>query len=750
MNLFKSVCAFILTIAISMAVTACGGSGGSESTPTASANTLAYSIGGNIAELIGTLVLQNNSDDDLTINSDGNFTFTTKVADGANYSVTVKTQPEHQTCTVSNGTGTVAGNDITDVDVVCSTNTYSVGGNVTGLIGTLVLQNSSGDDLTINSDGNFTFTTKIADNANYSVTVKTQPEHQTCTVSNGTGTVTGNDITDVDVVCSTNTYSVGGNVTDLVGTLVLQNNSGDDLTINSDGNFTFTTKVADGANYSVTVKTQPISQLCTISNDEGVMSGSDITNVSIDCVNIWAETFATSPSASNFYDITSDKNGNLYAAGTLERNGTFQFGSVSVKGDCASGNNGVVIKYDEDGATKWAYSTSTASNISLLHSITADADGNIYAVGYIYKNTLFTFKGALSTASATGAFDGYNIVIVKYDSNGIVRWANTTTSALGKSLFNAVAADSNKNVYAVGYINTSNQFTLGGQSGTSKTVQGAYNGINPLIVKYDSNGKIKWTRTVSSALSSAKFNGVSVDDNGNIYAVGNINGKNTFNLGNGVTVNGANASNNAFIVKYDSDGNAIWAKSTTTASDMSAFNGVSSGSSEGVYAVGRLNGNGEFDFGGVTVSGDSWSQNILIVRYDADGNAIWAKSASTASTANSSLFNDVSVDDDGNAYAAGNIYGGTSLDFGNGVHANAACDSDQNILMVKYNSDGKAKWAKTTSSATWSSDLFGICTDDYGNPYGAGNINMNFPFTFDGGITAQGDFNGGNALIIKY
>ena len=47
-------------------------------------------------------------------------------------------------------------------------NDYTIGGTVSGLVGTgLVLQNNGGDDLTISSDGSFVFASAIADGASY-------------------------------------------------------------------------------------------------------------------------------------------------------------------------------------------------------------------------------------------------------------------------------------------------------------------------------------------------------------------------------------------------------------------------------------------------------------------------------------------------------------------------------------------------------------------------------------------------------
>ena len=96
------------------------------------------------------------------------------------------------------------------------------------------MQNNGGDDLAISADGAFTFATALDDETAYAVTVLTQPSapSQTCSVSNGSGTLAGADVTDVAVTCVTDQFTVGGNVSGLTGSgLVLQNNGGDDLAI---------------------------------------------------------------------------------------------------------------------------------------------------------------------------------------------------------------------------------------------------------------------------------------------------------------------------------------------------------------------------------------------------------------------------------------------------------------------------------------------------------------------------------------
>jgi hypothetical protein len=163
-----------------------------------------FSVGGTVSGLSGTVVLQQNGTDDLSINANGAFTFASAVAEGAAYNVTVLTQPASQTCTATDGSGIMGANNVTNVGVTCSTNAFTLGGTVSGLLGTVVLQ-LNGTDLSINANGAFTFASLVAEGAPYNVTVLTQPANQTCTVTNGSGIMGASNVTNVGVTCSTNT-----------------------------------------------------------------------------------------------------------------------------------------------------------------------------------------------------------------------------------------------------------------------------------------------------------------------------------------------------------------------------------------------------------------------------------------------------------------------------------------------------------------------------------------------------------------
>ncbi len=189
-------CFYALAL-LAVGLAGCGGGGGG-----APQQVSAYSIGGTVSGLNGTVVLQNNGGNNLSVSANGAFTFSAQVTQGSAYSVTVLTQPAGQTCTVGNGTGTTSVN-VTDVQFTCVTNSLTIGGTVSGLSGTVMLQNNGVDDLSVSANGTFTFATPVAHGGGYAVTASSQPAGQNCSIGNGSGLVNGANVTDVTVTCAT-------------------------------------------------------------------------------------------------------------------------------------------------------------------------------------------------------------------------------------------------------------------------------------------------------------------------------------------------------------------------------------------------------------------------------------------------------------------------------------------------------------------------------------------------------------------
>jgi hypothetical protein len=79
--------------------------------------------------------------------------------------------------------------------------TYSIGGSIAGLSGSVILQNNGADNLTVSRNGSFAFDVTVQPNTAYDVTVATQPANQVCSVTNGSGTA-GASVTNIVVACS--------------------------------------------------------------------------------------------------------------------------------------------------------------------------------------------------------------------------------------------------------------------------------------------------------------------------------------------------------------------------------------------------------------------------------------------------------------------------------------------------------------------------------------------------------------------
>ncbi len=89
---------------------------------------------------------------------------------------------------------------------------FSVGGTLSNLypVTSVVLQNNGGDDLELFNNGSFTFDTLLPDGAGYEVTVARQPVSplQECTVSQGSGVISGADVDTVVVNCERVEYQL--------------------------------------------------------------------------------------------------------------------------------------------------------------------------------------------------------------------------------------------------------------------------------------------------------------------------------------------------------------------------------------------------------------------------------------------------------------------------------------------------------------------------------------------------------------
>ena len=306
--------------------------------------------------------------------------------------------------------------------------------------------------------------------------------------------------------------------------------------------------------------------------------------------------------------VTTDAGGYSYVTG-------FTSGAVSQ-------NDIITIKYSPTGDTVWARSyEGTAGLNDEGTGICVDAYGNVYVVG---------------TAQFTGK--SYDIVILKYSSNGSFRWVNEyyAEDAPLQDKGMAITVDANGFIYITGF-STSNDgynniFTRkcdpegnaiwsATEDGSShKDAQGLAIAVSPAgnvyvtgyvsasdgstdiaLYKYNSEGTCDWFRILNSpAGSEDKAWGIVVDDLDNVY------------IGGYVTVSSNNTD--CYTAKYNSNGDLLWSKNF-------AGGGGSTDKAWGIVV--------DTD-GSVIITGEttdaSMNTNYITIKYSSTGQQLWTAS----------------------------------------------------------------------------------------------------------------------------
>jgi hypothetical protein len=135
-------------------------------------------------------------------------------------------------------------------------------------------------------------------------------------------------------------------------------------------------------------------------------------------------------------------------------------------------------------------------------------------------------------------------------------------------------------------------------------------------VKYDPGGNARWATSVREGMSTSYFHGVAVDADGSIYAAGSQYGTGEYVYDTGIGISGASPYHNVILVKYNSSGNAQWARSVSTGFNETMFNAVAVDQAGSVYAAGFQTGSGSYTYGpDATASGASGLLNAVLVKY---------------------------------------------------------------------------------------------------------------------------------------
>ena len=329
---------------------------------------------------------------------------------------------------------------------------------------------------------------------------------------------------------------------------------------------------------------------------------------------LWSKQFGTS-GAELIFDTAVDKNNDVYVTG----NTTGGLGNNTNQG----GVDVFLAKYDSDGNQEWIKQFGTVTFEDYTH-VTTDKDGNVYLSGHTIGSLGGENQnvGQVLGQGADGGIPSTDTYIFKFDSDGNELWKTQLGTVTLDDNW-GVVIDQHGNVFLGG--NTKGDF--GGENASSG---GEY---DSWLVKLNQNGEEEWVKQFGTSDYDFLWD-LETDSMGNLYATG-------WTLGD---LEGENAgSYDAWLAKYDTNGNQLWIKQFGTTGDDAAFrDGIEIDSNDNIFLAGYT----DSDLGGVNAgSYDAW-----VAKYDTDGNQSWIQQFGTPDYDTAST---VIADNDGNLYVSG-------------------------------------------------------------------------------------------------
>ncbi|QNH62165.1 T9SS type A sorting domain-containing protein [Hymenobacter sediminicola] len=397
---------------------------------------------------------------------------------------------------------------------------------------------------------------------------------------------------------------------------------------------------------------------------------------------------------------TADANGNTYVAGSFF--GTGRFGSFTFTSPAASSEgDGLVIKLDPYGNVLWARQI-TGFRSEYVSDIALDAAGNVTVVGTMYHDATFDASTTLRGATVSSP----DLFVARYDANGTVLWARSYGGALDNAdafIGNGVALDAAGNVYVAGGLKGS--VALGTSTLVNSSPQHA-----PVLLKLTSAGAVSWAKQGQIANSTANMSHqgaqhVSVDAAGNAVLVGEFVGSLRFGA---TALQTSSYWNEAFITRFDTGGNVVWAQQTNGTSWThptkvgldAAGNAYVTGTHQGSTVVGSQ----ALVSAGLT--------DGFVVKFDPSGSTQWAH---TIGGGGNDVSSALAVTSMGEVYVTGSFTGSATLAPGTSLAGYGGTD----IFVACYSAQGAIRWVQQAGGSGYETANT-LCVDAAGRVYVGG------------------------------
>jgi len=310
------------------------------------------------------------------------------------------------------------------------------------------------------------------------------------------------------------------------------------------------------------------------------------------------------------------------------------------------------------------------------------------------------------------------------------QWAKSEDASFGDNSAQSSATDALGNVYITGYFNDMMLIFGTDTLGNNNT------GNCMFLVKYDNNGNELWAKT-AEGMGQSFGNAVATDAFGNVYVTGSCIFPITFDT---ITLNGP--SHGIFLTKYDTNGNALWAKASGGSFSQSPT-AIAVDSSDNIFITGWF-WNSSITFDTIVLS-NAGVDDIFIVKYNSLGNVQWAKSAGGV---NDDRGAGIAVDNSGNVFVAGS-YSSASISFGSLLTNYTVAGGAFDVFLLKLDSNGNQLWASSAGNGGHDYAT-SVSVDVTGSAFVSGMFNGT-SITFGSVVLNNAGFSGYAAMyIVKY
>jgi len=325
----------------------------------------------------------------------------------------------------------------------------------------------------------------------------------------------------------------------------------------------------------------------------------------------------------------------------------------------------------------WAKST-IGTSYDYGTSVSSSPSGDVFITGRFNSSTL-TFGS--TTLTNTSNFNT-DIFLAKYDINGNALWAKNAIGLSDDRSF-TTNVDGSGNVLICGDFQ-SDTIKFDTTTLINTGVGGTVTISNGFFAKYNSNGNVIFSKRIGGDGNDWCIS-ASTDLSGNIFVTG-LFGSSSLAFGTTTLTN----TGSIFISKYDSNGNPIWAKNSI-GTGVDFANGITTDSGGNVFVTGSFQGP-TITFGTTTLTNSGLNRDIFLIKYDQNGNVLWAKN--TGSSANNSA-SSISLDPSGNILITGE-FSSPTITFGTYTLTNSGL---LDVFLAKYDTNGNVIWAKSMGGA---------------------------------------------------